>query len=215
MSLVLHGYRYSVYTRIARVVLAEKGVPYGQREVNPFENPVPADFLEMNPFRRVPVLVHADFSLYETTAIARYINAAFPGPDFVPLDARAAAGMAQIISIVDSYAYTPMVREVFSQRVFMPRLGFDCDDAVVHHGLEKAARVLNALERIAAGGDQLNGTDITLADFHLGPMMAYFTMDPDGHAMLSQHARLARWWDHIRSRESFRNTDPGLPGDRP
>ena len=36
MSLVLHGYHYSVYNRIARLALAEKGVAYDRVEVNPF-----------------------------------------------------------------------------------------------------------------------------------------------------------------------------------
>ena len=36
MTLVLHGYRPSVYTRVARLALAEKGVAYDQVEVNPF-----------------------------------------------------------------------------------------------------------------------------------------------------------------------------------
>ena len=36
MSLVLHGYHYSVYIRIARLALAEKGVAYERVEVNPF-----------------------------------------------------------------------------------------------------------------------------------------------------------------------------------
>ena len=36
MPLVLHGYRYSVYLRIVRLTLAEKGVAYERVEVNPF-----------------------------------------------------------------------------------------------------------------------------------------------------------------------------------
>ena len=45
MSLVLHGYRYSVYVRIARLALAEKGVAYDRVEVNPFAPDVPASYL--------------------------------------------------------------------------------------------------------------------------------------------------------------------------
>ena len=42
MPLVLHGYRYSVYLRIVRLALAEKGVGYDRVEVNPFAPDVPA-----------------------------------------------------------------------------------------------------------------------------------------------------------------------------
>ena len=71
MSLVLHGYRYSVYQRIARLTLEEKGVAYQQVEVNPFATDVPAAYLALHPFGRVPALVHDGFALYETAAITR------------------------------------------------------------------------------------------------------------------------------------------------
>ena len=58
MTLVLHGYRYSVYNRIARLALAEKGVAYDRVEVNPFAADRPAAYLALHPFSRVPALVH-------------------------------------------------------------------------------------------------------------------------------------------------------------
>ena len=103
MSVVLHGYRYSVYTRIARLALAEKGVPYERVEVNPFAADMPARYLDLHPFGRVPTLVHDGFALYETQAIARYIDRAFPGAALQPADPKVLARMDQILGIVDSY----------------------------------------------------------------------------------------------------------------
>jgi len=100
MPLILHGYHYSVYRRIARLALAEKGVSYQQVEVNPFALPIPADYLALHPFGRVPTLVHDDFVLYETGAITRYVDRAFDGPALQPEQARALARMDQIIAIV-------------------------------------------------------------------------------------------------------------------
>ena len=104
MPLVLHGYHYSVYVRIARLVLAEKDVAYDRVEVNPFSPDIPAAYLTLHPFGRVPTLVHDGFALYETGAISRYIDRAFPGPSLQPRDARALARMDQIIGVVDSRA---------------------------------------------------------------------------------------------------------------
>ena len=112
MPLVLHGYRYSVYLRIARLALAEKGVAYDRVEVNPFAPDVPAAYLALHPFGRVPALVHDGFALYETGAITRYIDRAFSGPALQPTGPQALARMDQIIAIVDAYAYWPMVRQV-------------------------------------------------------------------------------------------------------
>jgi glutathione S-transferase len=121
MALILHGYRYSVYQRIARLTLAEKGVAYEQTEVNPFAPDVPAAYLALHPFGRVPALVHDGFALYETAAITRYIDRTFPGAALQPAEPRALARMDQIIGVVDAYAYWPLVRQVFSHRVFRRR----------------------------------------------------------------------------------------------
>src|SRR5271169_5490798 len=123
MTVVLHGYHYSVYVRVARLALAEKGVAYARAEVDPFAPDVPSAYLAMHPFRRVPVLVHGDFVLYETGAITRYVDEAFPGPRLQPTALRERARMTQIISIVDAYTYWPMVRQMYSHSVFRPRVG--------------------------------------------------------------------------------------------
>jgi glutathione S-transferase len=211
MALVLHGYRYSVYQRIARLTLAEKGVAYQQVEVNPFAPDVPAAYLALHPFGRVPTLVHGGFALYETAAITRYIDRAFPGPALQPPEPRALARMDQIIGMVDAYGYWPLVRQVFSLGVFRPRLGQPVDEAEIAKGLAASANVLAALEQLASKDAFLVGPTLSLADLHLGAMLAYFVQAGEGDALLQQHARLAAWWEQLRQRPSFAATDPGLP----
>jgi len=205
ITVVLHGYRPSVYVRVARLALAEKGVVYDQVEVNPFAADPPAGYSTLQPFNRVPTLVHDGFALYETGAITRYIDRAFAGPTLQPADPRALARMDQILGVVDSYGYWPMVRQVFSQGVFRPRLGQPADTAEIERGLAASAKVLAALEPLVAEGGP------TLADLHLGAMMAYFALAPEGAALLQRHKRLAAWWAELSARPSFAATDPGLP----
>jgi glutathione S-transferase len=214
--IVLHGYQYSVYLRIVRMVLVEKGVPYSRVEVNPFASDMPKDYLNLHPFRRVPTLIHDDYVLYETQAITRYIDEAFVGPSLQPVHARQRARMTQIISIIDAYGYLPMVRQVFSQRVFGPRIGRVADEAQLRAGVEGSSRVLSALESIVAlDGPVAGGGDWSLADFHLAPMMAYLAAAPEGESAIAERAKLAAWWSVIRERASLRETDPGFPdGER-
>ena len=211
MTLVLHGYQYSVYVRIVRMVLAEKGVAYERAEVNPFAPDLPDAYLAMHPFRRVPVLAHGDLVLYETGAITRYVDETFPGPRLQPVAPRERARMTQIISIIDSYAYWPMVRQVFSHSVFRPRLGEPADAAEIHKGLVGAARALRALEQLAPGWNFLVGTELSLADLHLAPMLAYFTAAPEAGGLIEEHPKLEDWWQAMQRRESLAATDPGLP----
>ncbi len=215
MTLFLHGYRYSVYVRIARLVLAEKGVAYQQVEVNPFAGDVPAAYLALHPFGRVPALVHDGFELYETGAITRYIDRAFPGPALQPTDARRLARMDQIIGVVDAYAYWPLVRQVFVQDVVRPQAGTAGDPAELEKGLVSAARVLDALESLTAHDNWLTGPDLSLADLYLGAMIACFAQSARGAALLTARPGLAGWWWQLAARPSLAATDPGLPPPRP
>jgi len=211
MTLVLHGYRYSVYNRIARLALAEKGVAYDRVEVNPFAPDVPAAYLALHPFGRVPALVHDGFALYETAAITRYVDRAFPGPALQPAEAKALARMDQIIGVVDAYGYWPMVRQVFSLRVFRSRLGQPVDEAEIAKGLAASVKVLAALEKLASKEAFLVGPTLSLADLHLGAMLAYFVQAQEGDALLHKCVRLAAWWQRLRQRPSVAATDPGSP----
>lgn len=212
MPLVLHAYRYSVYARIVRIVLAEKAVAYDPVEVDPFAPDRDPAYLALHPFGRVPVLVHDGFALYETAAIGRYLNRVFPQPPLQPLDPRAAARMDQIIAVADSYGYWPLVRQVFSHAVFRPALGVAGDTQEVATGLVASRTVLAALEALTGTDAYLVGPQPSLADCHLGAMLAYFTASAEAAALLEEYPRLCRVWRHLAQRRSFLDTEPGLPG---
>ena len=208
MKPVLHGYEFSVYCRIVLAVCHEKGVEIDWVEVNPFADPEAKDYRQHHPFNRVPALRHGDFALYETTAICRYIDEVFPGPSLQPTDPRQRARMAQIIAVTDAYVYWPLVRQVFSHRVFEPRAGSLGDENEILAGLSRAKEALAALEDLASDETHLAGREISLADFHLGAMIDYFVRAAEGAALLAQYPKISRWWSSLKDRDSLVATDP-------
>ena len=209
-GVTVHGYRYSVYTRMVHMALFEKGVGFDVAEVDPFGDDLPPGYRDLHPFGRVPVLCHGGFCLYETAAITRYVDAAFPGPPLTPTDARGIARLAQVIGIVDSYAYWPLVRQVFAHRVFHPMVGEAGCEREIATGLAASERVLDVVDRIAAEGLVLTGTAVTLADCHLAPVIAYFALAPEGKDALAQRPALSRWWRSVEAVASVVTTDPGI-----
>lgn len=208
MKITLHAYEFSVYCRIVSMVCHEKAVAIDWVEINPFDEATPESYRELHPFRRVPVIEHDGFTLYETAAITGYIDEMSARPSLQPKDPRQRARMAQIIAVVDAYAYWPLVRQVFSHRVFAPRSGGLVDEEAVLDGLEKSKPVLAALEKLARGGDFLVGAQATLADFHLAAMIDYFTMAEEGAVLLGQYPKLSAWWAKMRHRDSVTATMP-------
>ena len=203
----LHGYRYSVYNRIARLVLLSKEVEHETIEVDPFAELSEA-YLSLHPFGRVPVLTHGAFTLFETSAITRYVYRAFEGRRLQPEGAAALARMDQVIAVIDSYAYWPMVRQVSSHGFFRPHFGEESSREEVDAGLEASARILSFLDGVAGEGEVLTGRDITLADCHLAPMMDYFVRAEEGKAALAPHRALQGWWDRVSGLDVLQATDP-------
>jgi glutathione S-transferase len=162
----------------------------------------------LHPFGRVPVLTHGSFALFETGAITRYVDRAFDGPALQPAGAAALARMDQIISVIDAYAYWPMVRQVSSHAFFRPFLGEPSSREEVEAGLEASRKVLSFLDGVAAEGEILTGRHMTLADCHLAPMIDYFVRAEEGKAALSLHPALRRWWDRLSGLDAMRATDP-------
>jgi glutathione S-transferase len=188
------------------MVLHEKSVPYTHIETNPFDETGP----NPHPFGRVPLLTHGDFTLYETRAITHYINGAFSGPNLCPTDCRARAQLEQVLSILDNYAYWPLVRQVFSQRIFAPFLGDTSNKAEIAAGLAAAQPVLRELDSIAAQGHILAGPNLSLADCHAAPILAYFDAAPEGRAALKQVPTLAARLATITQYPSFIAAHPPL-----
>jgi glutathione S-transferase len=203
----LHGYRYSVYNRIARLALLAKNVEHETIEVDPFAELSEA-YLMLHPFGRVPALTHGAFELFETNAITRYVDRAFNGPPLQPERATALARMDQVIAIIDAYAYWPMVRQVSSHAFFRPFIGEPSSREEIDSGLEASRKVLSFLDRVAGEGEVLSGRDITLADCHLAPMMDYFVRAVEGEEALSLHLALQRWWDQVSGLGILKVTDP-------
>ncbi|UWQ90590.1 glutathione S-transferase family protein [Rhodobacteraceae bacterium M382] len=214
MSVRLYSYRYSVYSRIVRMVLSAKQIAVATVEVDPFTD-LTDDHLRRHPFGRVPVLEHDAFSLYETGAITRYVDNAFAGVGLQPDDPMAQARMDQVMAIVDSYGYVPLVRQVFSHSVFRPLVGEEGDPQVIATGVAGSRRVLAALEDIAEESRVLSGRAPTLADCHLAPMIDYFLQSKEGRELFAEYPNLTRWWGWVSTWAALKNTDPDLSGLKP
>jgi glutathione S-transferase len=203
----LFGAAYSVYTRIARLALAEKEVAYRLVETDIFASDGPsAAYLERQPFGRIPAFEHQGFRLYETAAICRYVDEGFSGPPLQPDTPRGRARQTQIIGLIDSYAYRPMIWDIFVERIRAPAQGRLADEDRIAAALPRAATCLGALERLIGANAWLAGEALSLADLHVAPVFAYFVLTPEGARLLSGHPNMARWWALMAQRPSMAAT---------
>jgi glutathione S-transferase len=200
---IVYGARYGVYVRSALLALSEKGVAHDVVEVDVFApGGPPKEHFARHPFGKIPAFAHGDFRLYETPAILRYVDEAFPGPPLQPGDVRERAKMLQAIAILDNYAYRCWLWDIYVERVSIPKRGGTSDEKKIADALPKADRAATALEDVLGDRAFLAGDALSLADLHAAPMLGYFEKTPEGKALLDRHARLKAWWTSLSKRSS-------------
>jgi glutathione S-transferase len=191
-DVTVYGFPISTYVNVVRLVLAHKGVPF---EFHDLEGEMGGPrHLALHPFGRVPILDHAGFRLYETAAIAAYVDEAFTGPALQPTSAQARARMNQWVSALNGYYYPYIAFHLSHERLIYPALGIAPDEKVVAVALPKIATGLQVMEReLDHGRPYLVDERPTLADFFMLPTMTTLGFTPEGQAMLADKPRIAGW----------------------
>ena len=197
-SVSLQGDPRSTYTRTARIGLAEKGIRYRMQQCGPHT----PEILEVHPWGRIPVLRDGDVRLFETSAILRYVEEAFPGPTLLPQNIRDRAIAEQWVSAINSYFYDAAVRRYVLQYVFKKE-----DRSVLEAAAKELPAALQHFERGYAR-PFLAGQNPTLPDFFLAPIVGYLEMFPESKAALAGCPKLMRAHAAIKERASWKETQP-------
>lgn len=207
---IVYGFPRSTYVNIVRLILTHKNIPYGFHDLEPVMGK--PEHLALHPFNRVPILRHGDFAVYETSAIASYIDEAFDGPRLTPQDVRQRARMNQWISAVNSYYYPYMIFHMTHERLVFPELGIASDEKVVAHALPKVELALGVMEReLSHGGEYLLGPELTLADFFVLPSTFAFSLTEEGKAMYPRYPAFYRWRERMENLPTTQKLRAALP----
>jgi glutathione S-transferase len=204
---IVYGPATSPYVWSARLALAEKGVTHELVEV------AVAQFREephisRHPFGKVPAFEHDGFALYETQAILRYVDEAFPAAPLQPIEVHPFARMNQIMGIVDAYLAPSLVGGVLHPRIIATRLGLPTDEAKVQASLPQVKLCLGEIARLAGDQPFLAGDALTLADLMVIPPLIYFQKIPEGATQLAELPTLAAWVNRMETRQSLQVTRP-------
>ena len=198
-TLTLHGFPISTYVRTCRMAADEKGVDY-EIVPNPPQTP---EQLAHQPWGKVPAMTHGDLHLYETTAITSYIDDAFEGTALQPADPASRAKMQQLISVINSYLYSPAIVSIVIQRLVVPQHGGTADEGVISEAVAPAEKALTIINEGLGESDFLIGDSLTLADLFLLPITHYLSVtEPEGQELMSKVDNLRRWHEQMMQRES-------------
>ncbi len=206
-TVTIHGPVQSTYVRTARMVCEEKGVPY---ELAPLALGS-AEHLALHPFGRVPVLTHGDVKIYETSAIARYVDEVFPGPSLIPGSPVERARMETWISQINSYMYDDIIRNYVFVYFFPKTADGKPDRAKVEAALPNLKRDFGLVDKAVGESEWLAGGTLSLADLFLCPILFYAAQLPEARELMGNCKNMQRAGAATMSRPSFTKTAPPAP----
>jgi glutathione S-transferase len=233
-TLILYNAPQSTCSQRVRFVLHEKGLAFMEKRLDLFSgDQLRPEYLRINPNGVVPTLEHGDSAIIDSAVIIEYLDEVFPEPSaLVPRSAVQRAAMRSFIRYTDEVP-TPAVRIPSYNLAFLPHFR-DLSEAdftalAESKPLRKefllsmgrsgfaAQEMRNALERLgqaitrmcktlsASGGPWLMGSDLSLADVAIMPVIV--RMEDLGLGSLwDRQPEISRWLDALRARPAFSKT---------
>jgi glutathione S-transferase len=194
----------STYTRTACMVCQEKGIEYVLTE-RPLHAP---EIRAIHPFGKMPVLRHGDVELFESKAIATYLDRSFPAPFVFPSDPHLAALTEQWVSLVNTVMDRTLVRTYLFAYIAPKTADGAPDRAAIDAVMPAVREQIGVLDKAVAKTGYLVGEQFTFADINLLPIVHRVRQLPEGAEVLAAASHLARYYDRHSARPSFRKTDP-------
>jgi glutathione S-transferase len=197
--LKLYDYPDCPFCQKVRVVLAEKDLEYEKVfvDLRRQEQKAP-EFLRMNPYGKVPVLVDEDAVVYDSTVINEYLEDEYPLPRLMPEDSQSRAQVRLLEDYCDN-SFIPPTTLLLAQ---LRKPEAERDAQRVEQAREELRRCLFFLRDRLEGQEYLVGKEFTIADASFAPRM--IVLGRLGFEFEPALAPVQAWLDRIRSRPSVR-----------
>jgi glutathione S-transferase len=190
VSVRIHGFRVSTWTRTVEMTCIEKGAAY---ELVPVKYGSDAHG-ELHPFRRMPAIEVDGMTLFESLAITGYLDERDPIAPLQPTDLKERTRMRMWMSVCADYLFRDVVRTIPRGRPAAPE------------ELTTARTALEHAETLIGPGPFLIREHLTLADLYLAPQIA--NAADKAPEVLDELNDIATWMRTIGARTSFHQSAP-------
>ncbi|MBW4485382.1 MAG: glutathione S-transferase family protein [Tildeniella torsiva UHER 1998/13D] len=190
----------SVNSRRVWVALLEKNLPFEAIVMDLGGDQLKPEFLSLNPFHHIPVLVDDGFTVIESFAILDYLEAKYPTPSLLAATPEDVATM-RMVEMVTVNELVPAINPLIKK---MMGFGQEADDAIAQ-AKQKAEVVLKFYADHLADQPFFCGDQLTLADVVAGTFAPWF----EGLGLpMANYPTLQAWTDRLMERPAWQTTQP-------
>lgn len=214
MRLHILGPGFSTFVRSVRLYCEEKALDYTHGmymdgNTIRFHGP---EHMALHPFDKVPVLLHGERSVIETTTICRYLDEAFAHISPRPADLAQKVKVDQWSATLALYADDRLIRRYLLLLVSPAQPSGPIDRDAVAIAEPMAFQTLGLLAKQLDGQQFLCGADYSMADAILTPMLDYLERVPESAQWLKKTSNLRDYLFRMRLRQSGLNvlTEPNF-----
>ena len=198
--LTLYHAPISPNSRRVWITLLEKGLDFELVEVKLNGEQFNPDFLAMNPFHHIPVLVDDGFNVVESLAVLDYLEAKYPTPKMLPEDPKDLAKV-RMVELVTVNELLPNLFPLIPLILNLP--GGDAEK--IAQAQQKVATVLKFFEGLLDDRPYVGSENITLADAVAGTVIPFLLT---GGISLSDYPKVSAWCDRLMARPTWPATQP-------
>ena len=192
----LYDLPQSPYCQKVRLILAEKDLSYEKTFVDLMKNEQKSpDFLRLNPYGKVPVLIDDGEAIYDSTVINEYLEDEYPHPPLMP----EASGERARVRMFEDFADNSFTAQGGLLAAELRKPAEQVDQDRVQRYRADLVRVLEFLERQLDGKDYVAG-DFSLADLAFIPRM--LQLPGLGVEIPARLKNVLSWSDRLRQRPS-------------
>jgi glutathione S-transferase len=186
------------------MVCEEKGIEYTLTETEIFA----PELFTVHPLGKMPALRHGDVRLFESKAIATYLDRIFDGPEIFPSAPLPAALTEQWVSFVNTVVDRTFIRTYLYEYIAARRASREPYRNVIDSVLPDLHRQITILDSAVKSTGYLVADRFTFADINLMPILHRLAQAPEGQDALARAVHLSKYYEQHAQRNSFQRTSP-------
>ncbi|BAZ28835.1 glutathione S-transferase [Cylindrospermum sp. NIES-4074] len=175
------------------ITLLEKEIPFEPIILNLDGDQLQPEFLEINPFHHIPVVVDDGFRLVESLAILDYLESKYPNPALLPKESQSLATVRMVQMLTANELFPQIISLIYESE----------DSPQFTQAQQHIDKILKFFTELLGNSPYFGSTQLTLGDIVAG--IAVLSL-PNLGVNLRDYPQLNEWTERLMQRPVWQKT---------